>query len=377
MPGRLALVALAIAGTVSAQAPVRRATNLAAVRAYPGFYHARPILVVGQVARLGGDLRISDDEGAIRVIFDGIAPEGLDEVRGELWDLGHMNPDDSRLRAYDLQAVFGIDPAGPWPRPGQVLAILAAEISPAPTPPAATIRSIVLNPARYAGQQVTIAGQFSGRNLLGELPDAPGRSRWDFVLRSADAAIWVTGIRPRGKDEGEEFELSVDARIDTARWLQVSGIVQQSRGLLWIDAAQGALAAAAPTDDAGPDEPEIRVPAAPPPEVMFSAPIEGETDVSMGANVRIQFTRDLDPDTLQGRVRVRYLEVESAERGEPATPAVAFTSEYSAAGRVLTLTFATRLERFRTVKVELLEGIAGADGQRLQPWTLTFAVGGS
>ena len=36
-------------------------------------------------------------------------------------------------------------------------------------------------------------GQFAGRNLLGDLPDAPAQSQWDFVLRSADAAIWVTG----------------------------------------------------------------------------------------------------------------------------------------------------------------------------------------
>ena len=55
-----------------------------------------------------------------------------------------------------------------------------------------------------------MVGQFGGRNLLGDLPDSPGQSRWDFVLRSADAAIWVTNLRPRGKD----FELCA-GRADT------------------------------------------------------------------------------------------------------------------------------------------------------------------
>jgi hypothetical protein len=39
--------------------------------------------------------------------------------------------------------------------------------------------------------------------------------------------------------------------------------------------------------------------------------------------------------------------------------------------------FAKPLERFRTVKVELLEGIVGTDAQPLKAWTLTFALGGS
>ena len=68
---------------------------------------------------------------------------------------------------------------------GEVTAIVATAVAP-PRTPAATpsIRAIVLNPSRYLDQKVTVTGQFDGRNLLGDLPDAPGRSRYDFVLRS-------------------------------------------------------------------------------------------------------------------------------------------------------------------------------------------------
>src|SRR5438477_430831 len=74
-----------------------------------------------------------------------------------------------------------------------------------------------------------------------------------------------------------------------------------------------------PTETVVEEEP-IRVPAGPPPEVVFSAPTQDETDVSMTSTVRIQFSRDLDQSTLKGHIRAGYLESQSVERGEPTTP---------------------------------------------------------
>ena len=48
-----------------------------------------------------------------------------------------------------------------------------------------------------------------------------------------------------------------------------------------------------------------------------------------------------------------------------------------AATRVLELRFTQPLERFRTVQVDLLDGVLGTDQQPLVPWTLTFLTGGS
>jgi len=198
------------------------------------------------------------------------------------------------------------------------------------------------------------------------------------VLRAADAAIWVANMRPRMKDaNGKEFELGLDARIDTGRWLTVRGTVQQGRGLMWVDAEAGSLSLAKPPTESFTEETPIRVPAGPPPEVVFSAPTEDETDVAMTTTVRIQFSRDIDQATLKSHIRARYLEAQSVERGEPTTPPADFTLQYSGANRVLELRFTKPLERFRTLKVDLLEGILGTDGQPLKPWTLSFAVGGS
>jgi hypothetical protein len=380
--GLAVFCSLALVTSADAQPVTRRAANLAALLAYPGYYHGRPVVVVGKVALEPDGIKVSDDTASIRLVFKGNAPDGIDEIRGEFWDIGRMKPDEPKLSGYDLRSTFHFDPDGAWPRPGEVTAIVATAVTPAAPPaPAATppIRAIVLNPSRYLEQKVTITGQYSGRNLMGDLPDAPNKSRYDFVLRSADAAIWVSNMRPKIRDtNGKEFELALDSRIDSSRWLQVKGTIRQARGLLWLDAEAGSLTLAKPPAEPVATEDEtVRVPAAPPPTVVFSAPTEDETDVSLTTSVRIQFTRDLDRTTLRGRIRARYLEAQSTERGEPTTPPAEFTFQYNGASRVLELKFTKPLERFRTLKVELLEGILGTDGQPLKPWTLTFALGGS
>jgi len=369
----LILLAVAAAPTMWAQAPQRGATNVAALLAHPDFYHLRPIVIVGTTALLdNGELRLNSDSGAMRVLYKGGSPEGLNEIRGELWDVGRLHSDDPRLSSYNLKSAFHLDPEGPWPRPGQVMALVASAISPASPPPSPTIRAMVLYPSRYLEQKVTIVGQFAGRNLLGDLPDAPAKSRYDFVLRSVDAALWVTGIQPRGRD----FDLALDARIDTGRWLEVTGTLQQGRGLQWLEAQAGSLKLSKPPAETTSVPTPIRVPAAPPPEVVFSAPTQDETDVSRSASVRIQFSRDIDPATLKGSLRVQYLGSDKAAGGEPSLK-LEFTTEYRAATRVLEIRFSQPLERFRTLQIDLPEAVLGTDQQPLRPWMLTFMTGGS
>ena len=248
---------------------------------------------------------------------------------------------------------------------GMLATVLVASAVAAATPPAApSIRNIVLFPSRYLDQKVTVVGQFGGRNLLGDLPDAPGQSRWDFVVRSADAAIWVTNLRPRGKD----FELALDARLDTGRWVEVSGTLQQGRGLQWLNADGGAIKiTTAPKDT--PDQPAIRVAAAPPPEVVFSAPTADETDVAPTTSVRIQFSRDMDASTFRGRIRVAYASTPSDAASLPVT------TSYLPGTRVLEVKLPQPLDRFAAVVVQLQEGIVGTDKLPLAPWTLTFSTG--
>ncbi len=371
MTRRLPFLAVLLATTVVAQPAPRRTTNLAALTAHPTFFHLRPIVVVGEVQpQASGEIRVTSGGTSMRLVSRDPVPAGLDEIRGEFWDIGRMDADDPRLAAFDLKVAFGVDREGAWPQPGQATAIVAATVAAAALPAAPTIRNIVLHPMRYLDQRVTVVGQFGGRNLLGDLPDSPAQSRYDFVLRSADAALWVTNIRPRGKD----FELALDARIDTGRWLEVSGTLQQGRGLQWLDATEGSLALTKAPSDPSENAP-IRVPLGPPPEVLFSAPTADDTDVPLTSSVRVQFSRDLDATTIRGRVTVKYSDAETRERGEPVTPTADFAPRYLPGTRVLEITFREPLERFRTVTVELQEGILGTDKQPLVPWTLVFQTG--
>src|SRR3954447_24182709 len=104
----LALV-LCAAAAPWAQTATRRSTNLASLVAYPGFYHGRPILIVGTVTTAESGIRVSDDSGSIRLLTKGPAPDGLDEVRGEFWDIGRMKPDEPQLSGFDLKRTFNID----------------------------------------------------------------------------------------------------------------------------------------------------------------------------------------------------------------------------------------------------------------------------
>jgi hypothetical protein len=371
MRTRLVALLVAIAATSTAQpASVRRATNIAALQAFPSFYHLRSILVVGTLAQqANGDLTLTDGLASVHVVAKDNAPDGLDEVRGEFWDLGRMSPDDPRLAAYDVKSTFHIDPEAGWPRAGQVTAIVSAAVTPATAPSAATIRNMVLYPTRFIGQKVTVTGQFAGRNLLGELPDAPAKSRYDFVVRTNDSAIWVTNLRPRGKD----FELSLDTRIDTGRWLEVTGVLEEGRGMQWLDGTAGTLALTKAPTEKPLDEP-IHVAPAPPPEVLFSAPTDAETDVVSSTDIRIQFSRDIDPATFKGHVQVAYA---NTPAGTPPAPAVEFTTQYNGGNRELTIHFTQPLERFRHVVVTLDAGVLGTDKQPLKPWTLNFDTGGA
>ena len=335
--------------------------TVAALRQYPGYYHLQNVLLQGEFVE-GPRILFRGGESDIPVLLnDTKTTTGLAEVRGQLLDIGRMEPTDPRLTSYQ-----GARDPDRWPRPGEELVLNVTGVTDAQLATTASVRGLALQPWRFEGQTVTVVGQFRGRNLFGDLPSAPATSRYDFVLRSADAAVWVTGIRPRGQG----FDLAVDARLDTGRWLRVTGMVAQDRGLVTVT---GTAVAATIAPEATPVDEETQK--APPPletaEVVFSSPYEGETDVRVNSTVRIQFSRGLDPKTIDGQIRVVYV----GGQPDPSTPLV-FQQTYDGGARALELKFAQPFERFRTLRVELLDGLKAFDGAPVKPTVITFSAGG-
>ena len=211
---------------------------------------------------------------------------------------------------------------------------------------------------------MTVTGNFRGRNLFGDLPDAPRKGRYDFVIRNTEGAVWVTGVRPRGRG----FDLDVDRRLDTNQWVEVTGTVVHDRGLVLIESTRIA-AAKAPTEAPAVAEADALAPP-PPLEIVFFSPSDGEIDVTPSAPVRVQFSRGVREASLTGRVTAGYTGAE----GTPGA-SLALKTTYDAANRAVEIRFAQPLEPFRTVVVRLLDGIVAFDGGPLKPWSLTFSVG--
>jgi hypothetical protein len=379
---RLALIGLCLFAPVAAtsQPPGRLATTADALRASPVFFHGKQVAILGTAV---GDAR---DLSRIEPFGSTPAPGGAatssrpiyaywrerpsrsdGEIRGEVWDLGRLTEGDSRFSSYDFRPLLETVTNGRWPGRDQVFVILNATMRQAVMPSSPSLRAIALSPEKYENRSVTISGRFRGRNLYADLPAAlPSSTKWDFVLQSSDAAVWVTGIRPKGRG----FDLDPGARMDTGRWVEVTAMVRREGSRVWLEANEIGLSSepeATPVEISVPSTPKE-----PPPTVIFSAPVPDEDEVEPGSSVRIQFSRDMDARSFKDRVRIAYRQ--PAQGGAAPAPPV-FVANYNVGNRSLVIKFQKPLERFQQVTVELAEGVTAIDGQPLAPWNLTFTTG--
>jgi hypothetical protein len=248
-------------------------------------------------------------------------------------------------------------------------------------PTVTTIRAVTASPDQYFNRTVRLTGRFSGRSPWQDAPSILkplNRSRWDFLLKWDDAAVWVSGLRPVGRDFDLDPLSPADSR--TGRWLSVTGTVRLDKRAndkgcrpparcrrVWIQASDLRLAA----PPWGIALQTALQPGVPAPQVVFHDPILDETQVSTTAPVRLQFSRHMAGETFSERVRVSY----AGHRSLSAAAIPAFTAVYHDDTRALEIRFTAPLDRYQAVKVELLEGIRAADGRKLEPWCLTFTTG--
>ena len=321
----LSIAVLATSVPAAAQPATRRVTTVTAIKNFAGFYNGQAVLVRGELRDSETKPILTAGEDFVRLLGKDTLPEnGTYDVRGQVLDIGRLQPDDPRLSGVDLR-VFGIDQADRWPRQGEIVVLKVSSLEKAAPLPAPSIRALALDPERYLDQRVTVKGQFRGRNIYGDVPQAPtaaAEKQGEFVLRSADAALWAIGKKPKGKG----FQLDTESRIDTHRWLEVSGTVRQARGLVYIEVET--LTETTPVKETVVVEATPEAPTIIPPEVLFSAPTQDETDVPLTTRVRIQFSRDIDPPTFKGHVNVTYSGVQAAERGEPQSPGITAQLRY-------------------------------------------------
>jgi len=346
--------------SLHAQSSGRHLTTIDALRRFPGYFHLQNVVLRGEFVENGRRVSLRGGDSEMQVMLTDVnTMDGPVEVRAQLYDIGRLTASDPRLGRYENKP----DPDH-WPMPGEELVLNVTSVTKAGPESTPTLRSIALEPWKFEGQSVSVTGQFGGRNLFGDAPAAPAKDKYDFVLRNTEGAVWVTGMRPKGKG----FDLNVDARVDTSHWLQVGGVVKRERGLVLLEAKTMATTQAPAT--------RVVVEEAPPPpkepgEIVFSSPTDGETNVPATAPIRVQFSRGIDPPTLNGRFRFSYV------GGAPPEGTMDVQATYDAGSHAVVLRMSKPLEAFRTIKLELLDGVKTFDGAPIKPWSVTFSVGGN
>ena len=352
----------------AAQVPERHVTTAHALSAYSHFFHGAQVTFLGTVHDTGGleVIPIGEKQRAVVLWQQPQRPDGEVLLRGTFLDLGRLEADDARLKAVDVTRILDVVNEGRWPGRNQLFLLASARYEKYEPSVQPNLRAIALDPGRYAGKQVTLSGRFRGRNLFGDQPVSPGKSPHEYVLRVADASLWVSGLRPRGRG----FTLDPDARRDTREWVRVSGIVRHEAPVVWIEGKTIDLTK--PEADTPPVEAPVAPPPGPAPEIVFSAPLDGETEVATDVVLRVQFSRDIAPDSLKDQVAVAYgMRPDGSAPG--AAPAEHVT--YRASNRSIEIRFSEPLAPFSTVIVAFGNAIKATDGVAMRPSRISFETG--
>lgn len=82
-----------------------------------------------------------------------------------------------------------------------------------------TLEALVTGQAPLGSRDLTVRGQFRGRNLFGDLPAGSEATAADWVIGDGSFSVWVTGKAPKGSG----FALDPASRADCAFWLEVEG----------------------------------------------------------------------------------------------------------------------------------------------------------
>ena len=150
--------------------------------------------------------------------------------------------------------------------------------------------------------------------------------------------------------------LDVDKRRDTGGWVKVIGTV-------WMEEVQAYLKAEWIGIFPHPDDPSMepvdvepeRVPPVParPPEILFTMPLEGEDEIPLDTEFMIQFSKDMDRESLAGNVELVYSDGDLQ-------PELAL--HYDAPKQTLVVRPTTPLLPQKTVHLILQRGIRDDDG---------------
>ncbi len=327
-----------------------------ALVATPGRHVGRAVRTRGRlVAVNGGAARFELAIGKTRVLLR-LEPEvkALVTARLPAWDRTLVTAEGFFYREVAADAAATPFALRAW-------TVFPANAAPAPPPPSGGValvplQDLVYGAGRYDGREIRVRGTYRGSNRHADLPEKTRKSRADWVIKDGYFAAWITGRDA----SGDNWDLSRRSSSGTEAVVEVVGVPSTAGGVVRIQAREVELSldfaggALAQPRDAGLQSVS--------PRVSFAWPIAGDVLRRPGHMV-LQFSKPLDPQSLESRVRVRY------PRTGTEAPAVSY--EYRQRYRALIVTPEPPPPPDAEVVVELLEGVIDVDGRALAPQAMT------
>ncbi len=189
-------------------------------------------------------------------------------------------------------------------------------------------------------------------------------------LQSADAAVWISGLRPRGRG----FELDPGARVDTGRWRpgHRNGAARRQprldrgardRADQTAGGNDGGSRAAADTGGAATDG-----------GLQHPGPGRNRRR-GCGPIVRVQFSRDMDARSFKDRVRVSLRSRRRRRRPTAAATADRSRSPTTSATAASSSSSRSRSSASRRSRSNCWKGSRRSAATRCKPWSLTFHDG--
>ncbi len=212
----------------------------------------------------------------------------------------------------------------------------------------AEVSDLLLFPGQYLHKTVIVKGKLESRNMD------------EYTLRDRRTAesvrvVFRNGILVPVLDEVEVKGIVMKSnRIEPPPHLYID--VQTLDSLEYDDENPSDLD---PSGDlAVPKPAKLAVPDGPPPEVIFTLPLDGERNIDLNTEFSIQFSEDMHPASFNENVELQY-----SDAGEPG-PEVAWS--YDELTRALVVR-SQILKPGREVRLILYEGITSKDGVPVVP----------
>jgi hypothetical protein len=378
------------------------AVEVADLSRRPSFYHEKAVLTRGKLGfSFGSDMRVmllEDPESIEEILIaqsymssNDLAFMGGGEVEIQGWFFATRMVDEYMLRSHPILRNYPYNPA--WGdamdmRTEGFLAIVSvtpiratedlsdkrereaeAEMEvgdaikiEAGSVPAIGIADLLDDPEPWVSQRVEVVGKFRGNNLFGDLSIKDKKTPRDFVIKTGEDAIWVTGMRPAGSG----FRFDAKRRRDTGKWLRVFGRPWTSGGMVYLRAERLELADAPDDESMEPvdirvAEREAREAVVDPLRVVFSLPLDGEREIPLDSEFRVQFSNRMAAETFHAAVDLLY-----GDEPYEDNPFPELETTYDDGSRSLLVVPNASLDPGREVHLILYREIADEHGQHLE-----------